>query len=88
MLKRYLKRTTVSLTPSKGRTRYLPSGDSSVTADVCLKDIPEGGSKGTVLLSQGRQDNAFIAFKKYIDSLLDLLLPNEEVADHYGARVT
>jgi len=50
------------------------------------KDIPEGGSKGTILLSQGRQDNALIAFKKYIDALLDLLLPNEEVVDHYGQR--
>lgn len=48
------------------------------------KDIPEGGSKGAILLALERQEAAASAFKKYIDSLLDLLLPNEEIADHYG----
>jgi glutamate dehydrogenase len=48
------------------------------------KDIPEGGSKGIILLSKGHhaQTNDFIAFKKYIDSMLDLLLPNNEIVDH------
>ena len=48
------------------------------------KDIPEGGSKGTILLSLEHQDKAESAFRKYIDSLLDLMMPNEEVVDHYG----
>ncbi len=49
------------------------------------KDIPEGGSKGTVLLNWQSQDKAEPAFKKYIDGLLDLLLlPNKEVVDYYG----
>lgn len=39
------------------------------------KDIPEGGAKGVVLLDVNAQDKARIAFGKYIDSLLDLLLP-------------
>jgi len=49
------------------------------------KDIPEGGSKGTILLSLDHQDKSFVAFKKYIDALLDLLLvPSPDVIDYYG----
>lgn len=39
------------------------------------KDIPEGGSKGVVLLDAKQQDKQREAFEKYIDSILDLLLP-------------
>jgi glutamate dehydrogenase len=39
------------------------------------KDIPEGGSKGVILLDPQHQDKATGAFEKYIDSILDLLLP-------------
>ncbi|OCK85162.1 NAD-dependent glutamate dehydrogenase [Lepidopterella palustris CBS 459.81] len=39
------------------------------------KDIPEGGSKGVILLDVHHQDKARVAFEKYIDSILDLLLP-------------
>ncbi|KAI1402171.1 NAD-specific glutamate dehydrogenase [Hypoxylon fuscum] len=39
------------------------------------KDIPEGGSKGVILLDAKQQDRAPEAFEKYIDSILDLLLP-------------
>lgn len=39
------------------------------------KDIPEGGSKGVVLLDVGHQDKTEVAFEKYIDSIMDLLLP-------------
>lgn len=39
------------------------------------KDIPEGGSKGVILLDPKQQDKATEAFEKYIDSILDLLLP-------------
>eukprot|EP01133_Synstelium_polycarpum_P011640 gene11640-13590_t len=48
------------------------------------KDIPEGGSKGTILLSADHQGKAEVAFRKYIDGLVDLLLPNEEIVDHYA----
>lgn len=37
------------------------------------KDIPEGGSKGTILPNIGADFNQ--CFEKYVDSLLDLLLP-------------
>ncbi|GAB1215915.1 glutamate dehydrogenase (NADP(+)) gdh1 [Aspergillus terreus] len=39
------------------------------------KDIPEGGAKGVILLDVDHQDKARVAFEKYIDSILDLLLP-------------
>jgi glutamate dehydrogenase len=39
------------------------------------KDIPEGGSKGVILLDAEHQDKPTVAFSKYIDALLDLLLP-------------
>jgi glutamate dehydrogenase len=51
------------------------------------KDIPEGGSKGTILLRWGYQDRSESAFKKYINGLLDLLLPDENIVDHYGKEV-
>lgn len=50
------------------------------------KDIPEGGSKGAILLGNTAQDKTEIAFKKYIDGLLDLLLPDESIRDYYGAE--
>lgn len=50
------------------------------------KDIPEGGSKGTIFLSLNHQDKGLVAFKKYIDSLCDVLLPNADVVDLYGQQ--
>jgi len=41
------------------------------------KDIPEGGSKGVILLDAKQQDKAQEAFEKYIDSIMDLLLPGQ-----------
>ncbi|KAF2268543.1 NAD-dependent glutamate dehydrogenase [Lojkania enalia] len=54
------------------------------------KDIPEGGSKGVVLLDINHQEKARVAFEKYIDSILDLLLPpnspgiKDPIVDLYG----
>jgi len=48
------------------------------------KDIPEGGSKGTILLNLEYQDKGELAFQKYADGLLDLLLPEETIKDFYG----
>lgn len=38
------------------------------------KDIAEGGGKGTILLDVDQQDKALVAFEKYVDSILDLLI--------------
>ncbi|KAI9694332.1 MAG: NAD-dependent glutamate dehydrogenase [Bogoriella megaspora] len=54
------------------------------------KDIPEGGSKGVILLDFNHQDKVHGAFEKYIDSILDLLLPptspgiKDPIVDLYG----
>lgn len=54
------------------------------------KDIPEGGAKGVILLDMEHQDKARVAFEKYIDSILDLLLPpsspgiKDPIVDLYG----
>jgi len=43
------------------------------------KDIPEGGSKGTILLAMGRQSEAAarVCFLGYIDSLLDCMMSQQ-----------
>ncbi|KAH3669415.1 hypothetical protein OGAPHI_001536 [Ogataea philodendri] len=52
------------------------------------KDIPEGGSKGVILLNLGAaQDRPKECFTKYIDSLLDLLIKDprkETIVDLYN----
>jgi glutamate dehydrogenase len=51
------------------------------------KDIPEGGSKGVILPDIGA--TPFVVFQKYVDSIMDLLLPGvspgikEQVVDLY-----
>lgn len=47
------------------------------------KDIPEGGSKGTMLLNLEFQDKGEFAFEKYVDGLLDVILPHEKVKDYF-----
>ena len=41
------------------------------------KDIPEGGSKGTILLDFNALDQPKVAFDKYVDSMLDLLIAGQ-----------
>lgn len=56
------------------------------------KDIPEGGSKGVILLDAQQQDKGSVAFEKYIDSIMDLLLPptspgiKDPIVDLYGKQ--
>jgi glutamate dehydrogenase len=47
------------------------------------KDIPEGGSKGTILLNLKYQDKGEQAFEKYADGILDVILPNENIVDYF-----
>jgi len=54
------------------------------TQQLKNKDIPEGGSKGTILLKLQHQNEDDRAFKSYIDGMFDLIMPNKEVLDFYG----
>ena len=60
------------------------------TQDRKNKDIPEGGSKGVILLDHRHQDKTPVAFEKYIDSIIDLLLPpdspgiKDPIIDRHG----
>jgi len=59
----------------------------ALTQQAKNKDLPEGGSKGTILLRFDAQERSESAFKKYIDGLLDLMLPEREVVDYYGKEI-
>eukprot|EP00922_Rhytidocystis_sp_ex-Travisia-forbesii_P050843 GHVS01075524.1.p1 GENE.GHVS01075524.1~~GHVS01075524.1.p1 ORF type:complete len:1134 (+),score=188.64 GHVS01075524.1:168-3569(+) len=53
------------------------------------KDIPEGGSKGVILLNKTETVQVAamrtpLAFKRYIDGFLDTLLPDDRVVDRLG----
>lgn len=56
------------------------------------KDIPEGGSKGTILLHISKQNKAKVAFEKYVDSILDLIIQGnspgikEKIVDLYEKK--
>lgn len=48
------------------------------------KDIPEFGSKGTILLNQDSQDHGFHSFKCYVNAMLDLLVGHPDIHDKHG----
>jgi len=51
------------------------------------KDIPEFGSKGTILLEQMCQNSDFYAFSKYMSGMMDLILPEKSgCLDHHGSE--
>lgn len=57
------------------RTLFDENYNLAATQTLKNKDIPEGGSKGTILPSLGA--NPELCFEKYIDSLIDLLIPGQ-----------
>ena len=50
------------------------------------KDIPEAGSKGTILLNLEYQDKGELAFEKYVDGLLDVILPDDSIKDYLNSE--
>jgi len=66
--------------------QFAENYDLALTQNKKNKDIPEFGSKGTVLLNRNAQGKVVIAFQKYIAGLLDLLVipPGDQfIVDHY-----
>lgn len=64
--------------------QFAENYDLALTQNKKNKDIPEFGSKGTVLLYRDAQGHTNVAFKKYVAGILDLLVsePNS-IVDHY-----
>ncbi|TYJ56279.1 hypothetical protein B9479_002966 [Cryptococcus floricola] len=58
---------------SNVRTLFDENYALAATQNLKNKDIPEGGAKGTILPSIGA--NIQQAFEKYVDSIIDLLIP-------------
>ncbi|KAK1932694.1 Glutamate/Leucine/Phenylalanine/Valine dehydrogenase family protein [Babesia divergens] len=58
----------------------------SYTQSLKNKDIPEGGSKGVILLDKSDKKDVTdvytrASFMCYVDGLIDVMLPNEEMVD-------
>ena len=92
---RDIARGGVRIVQSSNFQNYLNNSDFifdenyslALTQQMKNKDIPEGGSKGTILLRWGFQNQGTTAFKKYINGLLDLLLPDDSIVDYYGEEI-
>jgi len=54
------------------------------TQNLKNKDIPEFGSKGTILLEKNSQGAGIYAFRKYVSGLLDVITPSKHIVDHLG----
>lgn len=79
---RILHSRTLDQLERNGRSLFEECFSLALTQQKKNKDIPEGGAKGVLLLTQltpagsdGRE-HAASAFKKYVDAVLDLLLPS------------
>ncbi|ETI19366.1 hypothetical protein G647_09198 [Cladophialophora carrionii CBS 160.54] len=72
---RIVKSRNKELYAINARTQFDENYNLANTQQRKNKDIPEGGSKGVILLDYQHQDKARVAFEKYIDSIMDLLLP-------------
>jgi glutamate dehydrogenase len=66
------------------QTQFAETYGLAFTQNNKNKDIPEFGSKGTILLDPDYVGNGFGPFKKYVSALMDVILPHPEVADNYG----
>ena len=70
------------------RTLFDENYNLALTQNLKNKDIPEGGAKGTIL--PDIDTNPRIAFQKYVDALLDLMIPGstpgikEAIVDLHG----
>ncbi|MFC1500269.1 NAD-glutamate dehydrogenase domain-containing protein [Candidatus Zixiibacteriota bacterium] len=92
---RDIARGGVRLVRSPNRIMHEKNSDSLFDENYNLahtqqqknKDIPEGGSKGTILLHWRFPDSAESAFRKYIDGLLDLILPGRGAIDYFGEEM-
>lgn len=89
---RDVARGGLRLIPSRDKAAYALNRESlfrenyglALTQNNKNKDIPEFGSKGTILLEPHCQESGELAFTRYISGMLDLLLPDDDIADLHG----
>ena len=89
---RDIARGGIRIVRSRDAENYDQNSDSifdenynlALTQQKKNKEIPEGGSKGTILLNLEYQDKEELAFQKYVDGLLDVILPHKDVKDYFG----
>ncbi len=67
-------------------TVFIENYNLALTQQKKNKDIPEGGSKGVILLRLQNQEESERAFKSYIDGMMDIIIPDEKVKDLYGKK--
>lgn len=63
-------------------TLFTESYGLAYTQNKKNKDIPEFGSKGTILLGPNHQGNEWMAFRKYISGLMCLLKDHPSIVDN------
>ena len=91
---REIARGGIRIVKSRHHTEYLHNLNTIFSENYQLantqqkknKDIPEGGAKGTILLHLANQEEEREAFVSYIDSMLDLLVPEVGVLDRDGRK--
>jgi glutamate dehydrogenase len=65
-------------------TVFMENYNLALTQQKKNKDIPEGGSKGIILLRMDNQEEVERAFIDYVDGILDVIIDHEEVTDLFG----
>jgi len=69
-------------------TQFQETFNLAFTQNLKNKDIPEFGSKGTILLNPESQTEGTISFQRYVSAVLDLIIPAAEpenaIVNNYG----
>jgi glutamate dehydrogenase len=69
------------------QTQFQENFNLAFTQKNKNKDIPESGSKGTILMKQGKNSKANLAFSQYVDSIMDICLEAPGVPKSSEAEV-
>ncbi len=83
---RLIRSRNLSTYETNLNTVFIENYNLALTQQKKNKDIPEGGSKGTILLNLNNQNAGDEAFKSYVSALFDLIIPNKEVFDRINKQ--
>ena len=68
------------------QSQFQENYNLAFTQKLKNKDIPESGSKGTILMKQGKNSKANLGFKQYVDSIMDICLRAPGVPSNYDSE--